>query len=258
MNPLFDAVIEATEEAILNAILASPTMTARGRTAHALPHDLLLAALEKYGRARRPTIAREHPARVVDQQPAQVGVVEARGLQPVGERGDDVGVARPAQGRVVGAQADVLAEQHLVEVAGVGEAAEPVEPLAGVVLVHALHGVELHPGATLGEGQVVVVVGNHVAVADDDTTGVDALLDEQVELGGADRPAGGVGGDGQTGTPVGAGSGPERPLLDAVMNRSQPISPMIPARTPSTPSSMSRTIRSATASVESSSSSGGK
>jgi D-aminopeptidase len=55
MDPLFDAVIEATEEAIVNAILASPTMTARGRTAHALPTDLLLAALEKYGRpATRP------------------------------------------------------------------------------------------------------------------------------------------------------------------------------------------------------------
>jgi len=50
MNPLFDAVVEATEEAILNAVLAAPTMTARGRTAHALPHDRLLAALEKYGR----------------------------------------------------------------------------------------------------------------------------------------------------------------------------------------------------------------
>jgi len=54
MNPLFDAVIEATEEAILHAMLASPTMTARGRTAHALPTDLLLAALEKYGRPATP------------------------------------------------------------------------------------------------------------------------------------------------------------------------------------------------------------
>ena len=55
MNPLFDAVIEATEEAILNAILASPTMHAHGRVAHALPSDLLLAALAKYGRpATRP------------------------------------------------------------------------------------------------------------------------------------------------------------------------------------------------------------
>jgi D-aminopeptidase len=57
MNPLFDAVIEAVEEAILNAILASPTMTGHGHTAHALPTDLLLAALAKYGRAAgRPTI----------------------------------------------------------------------------------------------------------------------------------------------------------------------------------------------------------
>ena len=57
MNPFFDAVVEATEEAILNAILASPSMTARGVTIHALPHDLLLAAMAKYGRAAgRPTI----------------------------------------------------------------------------------------------------------------------------------------------------------------------------------------------------------
>ncbi len=55
MNPLFDAVIEAVEEAIVNAILASPTMTGNGHTAHTLPPDLLLAALEKYGRpATRP------------------------------------------------------------------------------------------------------------------------------------------------------------------------------------------------------------
>ncbi len=57
MNPLFDAVVEATEEAILNCLLASPTMTARGVTIHSLPHDLLLTALDKYGRpAVRPTI----------------------------------------------------------------------------------------------------------------------------------------------------------------------------------------------------------
>jgi D-aminopeptidase len=53
MNPLFDAVVEATEEAILNALLASPTMRSHGRVAHALPHDLLLAALAKYGRPAR-------------------------------------------------------------------------------------------------------------------------------------------------------------------------------------------------------------
>ncbi len=54
MNPLFDAVIEATEEAILNSMLAAPTTTGRGRTVHALPHDRLLAAMQKYGRAATP------------------------------------------------------------------------------------------------------------------------------------------------------------------------------------------------------------
>jgi D-aminopeptidase len=54
MNPLFDAVVEATEEAILNAMLASPSMTARGVTIHALPPEMLLAALEKYGRPATP------------------------------------------------------------------------------------------------------------------------------------------------------------------------------------------------------------
>ncbi|MGD9958955.1 P1 family peptidase [Nocardioides sp.] len=55
MTPLFDAVIEATEEAILNSILAADTMTGRGgTTAYALEHGLLLAALAKYGRPASP------------------------------------------------------------------------------------------------------------------------------------------------------------------------------------------------------------
>ena len=55
MTPLFDAVVEATEEAILNALLAASTMTGRGgTTAHALDHELLLAALAKYGRPATP------------------------------------------------------------------------------------------------------------------------------------------------------------------------------------------------------------
>jgi D-aminopeptidase len=42
ISPLFWAVIEATEEAIANALVAAWTMTGRdGRTAHALPHDRL-------------------------------------------------------------------------------------------------------------------------------------------------------------------------------------------------------------------------
>jgi D-aminopeptidase len=48
---LFDGVIEATEEAILNALVAAQTMTGRdGITAHALPHDRLLEVMARYGR----------------------------------------------------------------------------------------------------------------------------------------------------------------------------------------------------------------
>ena len=51
LTPLFEAVVDATEEAILNALLAAETMTGRaGHTACALDHELLLEAL-------RPTAA---------------------------------------------------------------------------------------------------------------------------------------------------------------------------------------------------------
>ncbi len=53
INPVFEATIDATSEAILNAMLAAETMTgANGRRVFALPHDRLLAALKKYGRLR--------------------------------------------------------------------------------------------------------------------------------------------------------------------------------------------------------------
>ncbi|MGE0553699.1 MAG: P1 family peptidase [Gemmatimonadales bacterium] len=53
INPVFEATIDATAEAILNAMLAAETMTgADGYTVYALPHDRLLAALRKYGRLR--------------------------------------------------------------------------------------------------------------------------------------------------------------------------------------------------------------
>jgi D-aminopeptidase len=46
MTRLFDLTIEATEEAIVNAMVAATTMTGhRGFTAHALDHDLLRRAL---------------------------------------------------------------------------------------------------------------------------------------------------------------------------------------------------------------------
>jgi D-aminopeptidase len=51
LDPLFAATIEATEEAIVNALVAAETMTGRdGITAHALPHDRLVAATARYGR----------------------------------------------------------------------------------------------------------------------------------------------------------------------------------------------------------------
>jgi L-aminopeptidase/D-esterase-like protein len=54
MNPLFYAAVQATEEAILNAMLAADTMTgADGLRVHALPHDRLLEAMRKYGRLPR-------------------------------------------------------------------------------------------------------------------------------------------------------------------------------------------------------------
>jgi D-aminopeptidase len=48
ISPLYDAVIDATEEAILNAMLAARTMTGwRGNTVYALEPDLLLEALRR-------------------------------------------------------------------------------------------------------------------------------------------------------------------------------------------------------------------
>ncbi len=51
INGLFDAVVQATEEAILNALVAARTMTGvNGNTAYALPHDRLREILRRYNR----------------------------------------------------------------------------------------------------------------------------------------------------------------------------------------------------------------
>jgi L-aminopeptidase/D-esterase-like protein len=51
MNPLFDATVQATEEAIINALVAAETMTGRdGHKVIALPHDRLRDVLKKYNR----------------------------------------------------------------------------------------------------------------------------------------------------------------------------------------------------------------
>ncbi len=50
ITALFDAVVEATEEAIVNAILGAETMVGRdGITAHALPAERLVSVLHAYG-----------------------------------------------------------------------------------------------------------------------------------------------------------------------------------------------------------------
>jgi L-aminopeptidase/D-esterase-like protein len=53
MNPLFDATVQATEEAIINALVAAETMT--GRDDHkviALPHVRLREVLKQYHRLK--------------------------------------------------------------------------------------------------------------------------------------------------------------------------------------------------------------
>ncbi len=54
LTPIFDAVVEATEEAIWNALVAAETMVGRdGVTAHGLDPDLLLDAVAKLSPASR-------------------------------------------------------------------------------------------------------------------------------------------------------------------------------------------------------------
>ncbi len=51
INPLFLATVEATEEAIINALAAAETMTGQnGHTVHAINHDDLMAVMKQYGR----------------------------------------------------------------------------------------------------------------------------------------------------------------------------------------------------------------
>ena len=53
MNGLLNATVDATEEAIINALIAAKTMTgANGNTSFAIPHDQVRDILKKYGRLR--------------------------------------------------------------------------------------------------------------------------------------------------------------------------------------------------------------
>jgi D-aminopeptidase len=50
MSPLFQTVIEATEEAIINSLFKATTVTGNGRTVEALPLDKVREIMRKYGR----------------------------------------------------------------------------------------------------------------------------------------------------------------------------------------------------------------
>ncbi len=53
MTPLFQAVIEATEEAILNSLFAAETMTGRdGHKVEAIPKNEILRILKEYNRIK--------------------------------------------------------------------------------------------------------------------------------------------------------------------------------------------------------------
>jgi len=53
INPLFEAATAATEEAIVNAMIAAETMEGiNGNKVYAIPHDRLIAVLKKYNRIK--------------------------------------------------------------------------------------------------------------------------------------------------------------------------------------------------------------
>ncbi len=53
ISPLFEATASATEEAIVNALVAAETMEGvNGNKVYAIPHDRLVAAMKKYGRSK--------------------------------------------------------------------------------------------------------------------------------------------------------------------------------------------------------------
>ena len=54
LMPVFEATVQAVEEAIINAMVAAETMEGiNGNKAYALPHDLLIKTLKKYNRIKK-------------------------------------------------------------------------------------------------------------------------------------------------------------------------------------------------------------
>ena len=58
INPIFEATVQATEEAIINAMIAAETMEGiNGNTIYALPHAKVISILKKYNRIATPVTA---------------------------------------------------------------------------------------------------------------------------------------------------------------------------------------------------------
>ncbi|MBE3096224.1 MAG: P1 family peptidase [Planctomycetes bacterium] len=53
VSPLFEAVLEATEEAVYNSLLQATPVTSRGRTTEAIPIEMVKEILKKYGLGQR-------------------------------------------------------------------------------------------------------------------------------------------------------------------------------------------------------------
>ena len=54
ISPLFEATVQAVEEAIINAMVAAETMQGiNGNKSYAIPHDLLIETLKKYNRIKK-------------------------------------------------------------------------------------------------------------------------------------------------------------------------------------------------------------
>jgi D-aminopeptidase len=53
MSPLFEGVIEATEEAIYNSLFMATSVTSRGRTIDAIPLDRVREILDRYNARHR-------------------------------------------------------------------------------------------------------------------------------------------------------------------------------------------------------------
>jgi D-aminopeptidase len=58
LDPLFEASLEATEEAVYDALLRATTTSGSGRTVEAIPVDAVRAALARYGRGQGPAAER--------------------------------------------------------------------------------------------------------------------------------------------------------------------------------------------------------